>query len=146
MAKCFRTFRMTVSSYWRPQTWYSEMVLIRLEFSSSIFWMVAELAGGLAGPPGPGGPFVAGGPPAAGPLGPGGPPGLGPPGAWEAGGPSGGAGLEEGGGAEEEEAGGPGGAGPGAAELAIATPDILGWWDSETWGDVTRGARGRFLN
>ena len=49
--------------------WYSEMVLIRLEFSSSIFWIVAALAGGLLGPPGP---LVAGGP-AAGPLGPGGP-------------------------------------------------------------------------
>ena len=45
------------------------MVLIRLEFSSSIFWIVAALAGGLLGPPGP---LVVGGP-AAGPLGPGGP-------------------------------------------------------------------------
>ena len=100
------------------------MVLIRLEFSSSIFWIVAALAGGLLGPPGP---LVVGGP-AAGPLGPGGPaqesqsqphgqllkaqlyssipPGLFPPtevGGWFAGSPEG-AGLETGG-----EALGPGG-------------------------------------
>ena len=43
--------------------------MIRLEFSSSIFWIVAALAGGLLGPPGP---LVVGGP-AAGPFGPGGP-------------------------------------------------------------------------
>ena len=49
------------------------MVLIRLEFSSSIFWIVVALAGGLLDPP-----LVVGGP-AAGPLGPGGPPGLLPP-------------------------------------------------------------------
>lgn len=43
--------------------------MIRLEFSSNIFWMFAGFAGGLPAPPGP---LVVEGP-AAGPLGPGGP-------------------------------------------------------------------------
>jgi len=82
------------------------MVLIKLEFSSNIFWMFAGLAGGLPAPPGP---LVVGGP-AAGPLGPGGPPGLFPPaevGGWLAWSPEG-AGLDTGGGAFGP--GGPGGA------------------------------------